>query len=71
MLIVSFSVASLFYSWTHDAGASRMFLVLMVLCLAGLRAPQQASTGPVHPKGEPNLNSRSPARERRSKKVKP
>lgn len=67
MLIVSFSVGSFFYNWVYDAGASRMFLVLMVLCLAGLRAPNQASK---EVNAQPKEQVQDKGRLRREKKVK-
>jgi hypothetical protein len=85
MLIVSFSVGGLFYSWTHDAGASRMFLVLMVLCLAGLRAPNHVSPkanaqpdakaeprekGESKDKAEPKDKAKDQGRPLREKKIK-
>ena len=42
LLLATFAAGSLFNTWTHDSAASRMFLVLMLLCLAGLRAPGNA-----------------------------
>ena len=43
LLLVTFAAGSLFNTWTHDSAASRMFLILMLLSLAGLRAPTKAS----------------------------
>ncbi|NBU66471.1 MAG: hypothetical protein EBS52_03855 [Betaproteobacteria bacterium] len=43
LLIATFAAGSLLNTWTHDGASSRMFLVLMVLCLAGLRSPHSTS----------------------------
>ena len=71
ILLVSFIAGSVFNTWTHDGAASRLFLILMLLCLSGLRAPNQAKPESASASAEPQQRQPRPRRERRQRRIKP
>lgn len=71
ILLVSFIAGSVFNTWTHDGAASRLFLILMLLCLSGLRAPNQAKPESASASAEPQQRQPRPRRERRQGRIKP
>jgi len=71
ILLVSFVAGSVFNTWTHDGAASRFFLILMLLCLSGLRAPNQAKPESALANAEPQKLQPRARRERRQGRTKP